>query len=96
MAGATVSNVYLPPVEPRPLRPMLVSGEVAVALNFLRTKDGQPDRRKVRKLAREGRIPGPVDDTLHALDWRWSRREIEQYQNGEWQTPAPNHKKKAS
>lgn len=72
--------------QPKPLRPMLVSGEVAVALNFLHN-DGTPDRRKVRKLAREGRIPGPVDPDLHALDHRWARRDIEAYCDGTW-TPA--------
>jgi hypothetical protein len=67
----------------KPLNPMLVSDEVAVALNYLRG-DGIPDRRKVRKLASEGKIPGPVDPDLNVLGHRWSRREIEQYCNGEW------------
>lgn len=60
---------------------VLTVDDVAVALGY-ETRDGRPDRDKVRRLAREGRIPSPIDPGLPVVDWRWSRRLVEQYASG--------------
>lgn len=61
----------------------LMCGEVASALGYNR-RDGSPNRVLVRRLAREGKIPPPIDSTLTVGWWRWSRAEIEAYAAGEW------------
>lgn len=58
-------------------------GQVATALGYF-TKGGEPNRVVIRRLAREGRIPPPIDDTLTVAHWRWSRAEIEAYVAGTW------------
>lgn len=65
------------------MRPTMLCGEVAEALSYFK-RDGQPNREVVRKLARDGRIPPPIDDTLTVAHWRWSRTEIEAYVAGQW------------
>lgn len=57
--------------------------EVGEALGYVRRGDRRPDRDKVRRLVREGRLPGPIDDELPVVDWRWSRRMVERYAAGE-------------
>jgi hypothetical protein len=34
---------------------------------------------KIRKLYRAGKFPAPIDPTLTAYSWAWSRRVIERY-----------------
>lgn len=65
----------------------LMCGEVALALGY-RLRDGSPNRKAIRTLAREGKIPPPIDDTLALAWWRWSRVEIESYAAGEWKGAA--------
>lgn len=65
------------------VRLTLTSGEVASMIGFVK-RNGEPNRPKIYAMAREGRIPGPIDPALRALDWRWARREIEAYCAGEW------------
>jgi hypothetical protein len=60
-----------------PSRLVLTSGEVAIALGYLH-RDGRPDRGKVYRFARDGRIPPPIEPTVHQIDWRWSATTIEQ------------------
>lgn len=68
----------------------LTSGEVAVALNYLRAGQyaGQPNRHLVRQLARDGSIPPPIDMSLSVARWRWSRADIEAYVAGQWKAGA--------
>jgi predicted DNA-binding transcriptional regulator AlpA len=40
-------------------------------------------RREIYKLARTGRFPAPIDPDLSVLLWRWSRRRLEQWADGE-------------
>jgi hypothetical protein len=61
----------------------LTSGEVAKLLGYL-TRDGDPNRRLIRKFAGEGKIPPPINDEVALAHWRWSRAEIEAYVAGEW------------
>lgn len=61
----------------------LMCGEVAELLGY-RRRDGKPNRDAIRRLAREGKIPPPIDDTLTTGWWRWSRAEVESYAAGEW------------
>lgn len=61
----------------------LTTGEVARALGYFH-RDGQPNRTVVRALARDGRIPPPIDMELATVLWRWSRAEIEAYVAGQW------------
>lgn len=65
---------------------VLTADEVAEALGYS-TRAGDPDRDKVRRLARAGRIPQPIDQALPVVDWRWSRPLIERYAVGKY-TPA--------
>lgn len=64
-------------------RLVMTAAEVAAELGYLRRSDRQPDVAKVRNLCREGRLPAPIDDGLPVVDWRWSRRRIEQYVAGD-------------
>lgn len=61
----------------------LTCGQVAEFLSY-RRRDGSPDRRVVRNLAREGRIPPPIDREVALGHWRWSRTEIEAFVAGKW------------
>lgn len=61
----------------------MVCGEVARALQFVR-RNGEPNRQLVLKLARERKIPSPVDMDLPVPYWRWSRAEVEAYAAGTW------------
>lgn len=38
---------------------------------------------RVRSLYRQAKFPGPIDPTLSSRSWRWSRRAVEAYGNGE-------------
>jgi hypothetical protein len=74
---------------PQPTAEPLVldTSAVAVALGYVRQRGahkGEPDRNLVRRLAREGKIPAPIDDELSPTRWRWSRAQIEAYAAGEW------------
>lgn len=62
-------------------------GQVAEALGYL-TRDNRPNRPLIRRLAREGRIPPPIDMELATAHWRWSRAEIEAYATGNWKASA--------
>lgn len=68
-------------------RLVLTAREVAAALGYTR-RDGHPDVAKVRNLARERRLPAPIDDGLPVVDWRWSRRMIERYAAGDFEVQA--------
>jgi hypothetical protein len=59
------------------------SAEVADTLGY-RRRNGAPNTEVVRKLAREGRIPPPIDADLPVVYWRWSTAEVERYVRGEW------------
>jgi predicted DNA-binding transcriptional regulator AlpA len=37
------------------------------------------EARSIRALYRQGRFPSPIDPTLGARRWRWSRRAVEVY-----------------
>jgi len=54
---------------------------VAQTLGYV-SSHGQPNTRLIYRLARQGRIPGPIDNGLSSTQWRWSRRTIEIYVNG--------------
>jgi predicted DNA-binding transcriptional regulator AlpA len=66
----------------------LTSDDVATALGYSRVV--------VRRLARDGKIPPPIDSTLSVAWWRWSRAEIEAYASGHYlpggspRRPAPS------
>jgi predicted DNA-binding transcriptional regulator AlpA len=36
-------------------------------------------RAQVLRLVRQGHLPQPIDDQLHARSWRWSRAAIDRY-----------------
>jgi predicted DNA-binding transcriptional regulator AlpA len=56
----------------------LTSDDVATALGYSRVV--------VRRLARDGKIPPPIDPTLSVAWWRWSRAEVEAYAAGQWRS----------
>jgi hypothetical protein len=56
----------------------LDAGGVAELLSY-RCRDGRPNAAAIRKLARAGKIPGPIDPTLGSRQWRWARARIERY-----------------
>lgn len=56
----------------------MTCGEVAEALGYLH-RDGRPNRQLVRRLARDGVIPQPIDMSITVAWWRWSRAEVEGY-----------------
>lgn len=49
----------------------LTAGEVGELLGY--------SAETVRRLVRDGKLPGPIDPELGAKLWRWSRSRIEQY-----------------
>jgi hypothetical protein len=55
----------------------LTAAEVADLLGSAYTAE------KVRRLYRAGNFPAPIDPTLHARSWSWSRRVVEGYAEGE-------------
>lgn len=59
------------------------SAEVAETLGYFR-RNGAPNTEVVRKLARDGRIPPPIDMTLPVVWWRWSTAEVDTYVEGSW------------
>lgn len=61
----------------------LSAAEVADTLGY-RRRNGAPNPETVRKLAREGRIPPPIDEELSVVLWRWSTAEVEAYVRGDW------------
>jgi hypothetical protein len=65
----------------------LTCGQVAEVLNYF-DRANRPDRRVIRKLAKDGAIPPPIDPELALCYWRWSRTEIESYVAGTWKTGA--------
>lgn len=65
----------------------LTCGEVARELAFTH-RDGRPNRKVVRDLARAGKIPPPIDMDLALAHWRWSPAEIEAYIAGQWKAGA--------
>jgi hypothetical protein len=56
-------------------RPTLCAACVAAELGY--------SAETVRDLARGDRIPGPIDPTLGPKLWRWSRRRLEAYVDGQ-------------
>jgi hypothetical protein len=62
------------------------AAEVATTLGYFHggKRDGQPNADLVRRLARDGAIPPPINQKLGPKLCRWSRPEIEAYARGEW------------
>ena len=69
--------------------PTMSSADVAATLGYLR-RNGQPNTEVVRKLARSGRIPPPIDVDLPVVWWRWSTAEVNAYVAGEWPRGGPS------
>lgn len=68
-------------------RPTLTTGEVAEYLSLFE-KDGKPHRRLVRDLARNRKIPPPINPDLSVAHWSWSRAELDAYIAGQWKAVA--------
>jgi hypothetical protein len=53
-------------------------------------RTGAPYTEKVIRAYRDGwpGFPAPINATLHARSWRWSRVQVEAYGNGERSTAA--------
>ena len=63
-------------VRPAEVKLTLTAAEVGELLGYT--------AETVRDLARkDGRFPAPIDPTLGPKLWRWSRRRVEQYADGE-------------
>ncbi len=63
--------------------PTMTAVEVAAMLGY-RHRDGRPNSEVVRKLARAGHIPPPIDAALSVVWWRWSRGDVAAYVAGQW------------
>lgn len=61
----------------------LTAAATAEELGFLR-RDGSGNADLLRALYRQGRFPAPIDPQLDTRLWRWSRRVVERYVEGDW------------
>lgn len=65
------------------VRPTLTTGEVAEYLSLFE-RGGAPNRRLVRDLARNRKIPPPINEDIAVAHWSWSRAELDAYIAGQW------------
>jgi hypothetical protein len=80
---ATTTRGALQP-SPQPLT--VTAAGAATLLGWWTRRDGEvvPNGERVRSLYRSGKFPAPVDPTLGARSWFWSRRVVELYADGTW------------
>jgi hypothetical protein len=64
--------------------PLTLSADAAADLLGILHRDGRPYGAEIRTLYRSGRFPAPIDAELPVRRWRWSRRDVLAYGNGEW------------
>jgi predicted DNA-binding transcriptional regulator AlpA len=60
---------------PNPTALTLTAQEVSVLTGYT--------AHRIRALARNGRFPAPIDPSLNARSWRWSRRLVELWADGQ-------------